>query len=80
MRRGCTFISFHLQIKLINILFKVKLFTETGQIGVIGVRVSVITVLEQEHGTELDLAPTQHPLATEGSVVKCIYEGSRTCK
>ena len=49
---------------------------EIGQIGVIGVRVNVITVLEQEHGTELDLVPTQHLLATEGSVVKFIYEGN----
>ena len=33
---------------------------EIGQIGEIGVHVIVITVLEQEHGTELDLVPTQH--------------------
>ena len=39
---------------------------EIGQIGVIGVRVNVITVLEQEHGTELDLAPIQHLLVSEG--------------
>ena len=39
---------------------------EIGQTGVIGVRVNVITVLEQEHGTELDLAPIQHLLVSEG--------------
>ena len=39
---------------------------EIGQIGVIGVRVSVITLLEQEHGTELDLVPTQHLRVSEG--------------
>ena len=31
---------------------------EVGQIGETGVHVSVITALEQEHGTELDLVPT----------------------
>ena len=30
---------------------------EVGQIGETGVHVSVITALEQEHGTELDLVP-----------------------
>ena len=39
---------------------------EIGQIGVIGIHVSVITVLEQEHGTGLDLVPTQHLLVSEG--------------
>ena len=40
----------------------------TGQIGVIGIHASVITVLEQEHGTELDLVPTRHLLATGGEL------------
>ena len=39
-----------------------------GQIGEIGARVIVITVLEQEHGTELDLAPTQHHIVMEGKI------------
>ena len=39
---------------------------EVGQIGEIGARVIVITVLEQEHGTELDLVPIQHLLVSEG--------------
>ena len=55
--------------KTIDAPFKVKPCTETGQIGVIGVLVNVITVQEQEHGTELDLVQTQNLLATEGSVV-----------
>ena len=38
---------------------------ETGQIGEIGAVVIVITVMEQEHGTELDLVPTHHLLAME---------------
>ena len=38
---------------------------EIGQIGEIGARVIVITVLEQEHGTEQDLVPTQHLLVME---------------
>ena len=39
---------------------------EVGQIGETGVHVSVITALEQEHGTELDRVPTQFPIAMEG--------------
>ena len=39
---------------------------EVLPIGVIGVRVSVITLQEQEHGTELDLAPTRHLSVMEG--------------
>ena len=39
---------------------------EVGQIGETGVHVSVITVTEQEHGTELDLVPTRLLPATEG--------------
>ena len=39
---------------------------EIGQIGVTGVRVSVITLLEQEHGTGLDLVQTQHLRVLEG--------------
>ena len=39
---------------------------EVLRIGVIGVRVSVITLQEQEHGTELDLAPTRHLSVMEG--------------
>ena len=38
---------------------------EIGQIGEIGARVIVITVLELEQGIELDLAPTQHRLVME---------------
>ena len=38
---------------------------EVGQIGEIGARVIVITALEQEHGTELDLVQTQHRLVME---------------
>ena len=38
---------------------------EIGQIGEIGARAIVITVLEQERGTELDLVPTQHHLVLE---------------
>ena len=41
---------------------------EVGQTGEIGARVIVITVLEQEHGTELDLAPTQHHIVMEGKI------------
>ena len=41
---------------------------EIGQIGEIGARVIVITVVEQEQGTELDLVPTQHHLVTEGKI------------
>ena len=48
---------------------QVKLYTEVSQPGVIGVRVSVITVLEQEHGPELDLVPTQHLLVMAGNHV-----------
>ena len=47
--------------------FQVKPWTEIGLIGETGVRVSVITLQEQEHGTELDLAPTRHLSVTEGS-------------
>ena len=39
---------------------------EALRLGVIGALVSVITVLEQEHGTEQDLVPTQHLLVLEG--------------
>ena len=39
---------------------------EVLRIGVTGVRVSVITLQEQEHGTELDLAPTRHLRVMEG--------------
>ena len=39
---------------------------EVGQIGETGVLVSVITALEQEHGTELDLVPTLLPSVMEG--------------
>ena len=38
---------------------------EVGQTGEIGARAIVITVLEQEHGTEIDLVPTQHLLVME---------------
>ena len=39
---------------------------EVLRIGVIGVRVSVITLQEQGHGTELDLVPTRHLRVMEG--------------
>ena len=39
---------------------------EVGQIGETGVHVSVITALEQELGTELDLVPTLLPLVMAG--------------
>ena len=42
---------------------------EIGQIGEIGARVIVITVLEQEHGTELDLVPTQHLLVMGSKII-----------
>ena len=41
---------------------------EIGQTGEIGARVIVITALEQEHGTELDLVLTQHHLVMEGKI------------
>ena len=44
-----------------------------SQIGEIGVHVSVITVLEQEHGTELEIVQTQFLLATEG-IRKLVYQ------
>ena len=40
----------------------------------IGARVSVITVLAQEHGTELDFVQTQHLLVLGGKDVTFIYE------
>ena len=43
---------------------------EIGRIGKIGARVIVITVMEQEHGTELDLVPTQHLLVMEGKITE----------
>ena len=43
---------------------------EIGQIGEIGARVIVITALEQEHGTEQDLVPTQHHLVMEGEITE----------
>ena len=42
---------------------------EIGQIGEIGVHVIVITVLEQEHGTELDLVPTQNLLVMGSKII-----------
>ena len=39
---------------------------EDGQTGETGVHVSVITALEQEYGTELDLALIQLLIAMEG--------------
>ena len=44
---------------------------ETGRIGEIGVGVIVITVQEQEHGTEPDLVPTHHLLAMERKGKTC---------
>ena len=39
---------------------------EIGRLGENGARVIVITVLEEEQGTELDLVPTQHHFVMEG--------------
>ena len=41
---------------------------EIGRIGEIGARVIVITALEPEQGTELDLVPTQHHIVMEGQI------------
>ena len=41
---------------------------EIGQIGEIGARVIVITVLELEQGTEIDLVPTQHHFVMESKI------------
>ena len=60
--------------KTIDAPFKVKPCTETGQSGVIGVRVSVITVQEQEHGTELDLAPTQCLFVLAGKILHFFWK------
>ena len=43
---------------------------ETGRDGESGVSVSVITLQEQEHGTEPELAPTLLLLAMEGKGIK----------
>ena len=45
-----------------------------SQIGGIGVLVSVITVLEQEHGTELEIVQTLFLLATGGKTKKLVYQ------
>ena len=39
---------------------------EIGRLGENGARVIVITVLEEEQGTELDLVPIQHHFVMEG--------------
>ena len=49
---------------------------EVGLIGTIGVHVSVITALEQEHGTELDLVPTLPHLVMEGYKIQNIVHFS----
>ena len=41
---------------------------EIGQIGEIGALVIVITVLEQEQGTEIDLVLTQHHYVMESKI------------
>ena len=41
---------------------------EHGLTGITGAHVSVITVLEQEHGTELDLVQTPHHHVLEGKI------------
>ena len=41
---------------------------EIGHIGEIGASVIVITVMEQEHGTELDLVQTPHHHVLEGKM------------
>ena len=46
---------------------------EIGQIGEIGACVIVITVLEQEHGTELDLVPTQHLRVMERKIFEQFF-------
>ena len=40
---------------------------EVGQTGGAGVHVSVITAMEQEHGTELEIVQTQLLFAMAGS-------------
>ena len=42
---------------MLPVSYQARLLTEFGRIGETGVHVSVITALEQEHGTELDLVP-----------------------
>ena len=46
---------------------------ETGRDGESGVSVSVITLQEQEHGTEPELAPTLLLLAMEGKNIKLFH-------
>ena len=42
---------------------------EIGHIGEIGARAIVITIVEQEHGTEIDLVPTQHHIVMERKII-----------
>ena len=51
---------------------------EDGQIGETGVHVSVITVLEQEHGTKLDLVLIQLLIAMEGKVLYLLIDFARS--
>ena len=44
-----------------------------SRIGETGVLVSVITALEQEHGTELEIVQTLFLLATEGIRLKSMF-------
>ena len=48
-------------------IYQAKLWTEVGQIGETGVHVNVITALEQEHGTELEIVLTQLRHVLEGN-------------
>ena len=50
---------------------------EVGQIGETGVHVIVITVLEQEHGTELDLVPIHHHLAMERKGIATSFQKNK---
>ena len=54
---------------------QVKLYMEVSLLGMIGVLVIVITVLEQEVGPGLDLVPTQH-LLVMGSKLHLILDFS----
>ena len=49
-------------------MHQVKPLMEIGRLGENGARVIVITVLEEDQGTELDLVPTQHHFVMEGKI------------
>ena len=59
----------HTELTSIIEILQVRQSMEVGQIGETGVHVIVITALEQELGTELDLVPAHHHLAMERKTV-----------